>query len=500
MLEIKTNLAINKDPMHVNIKVDIGGRTVVNRRGHSLVYPFLTQLGTMFHNGNKFNEHIDGWSYDPSFGIRGLYWRDADAPSDSSQKSPKNFGYSIGSVNGDTIILTGENSNITGEELIEASYWFIRSSRAQGPNPNYGIHKVQTASYDSVADTITIQFEDPIPDDTQTDFEIHPVALLSGIQGFASYFRIFDIRIGSGTKTVGIEDMLLEQEFFSEFTDPDLTIDEPVIALSQSKIAITKAFTNQSGVDQTIREIMLYAEYEEGISTGEDGPTMDRDGNLISKERDEGYVVPLARDRISDRVVADGETVTITYEFVVSEDGKKGILATFNELMYRQMAHTDRTVRNWFNNDYTTDESSEQFSLWPTGIGFYPRSLGGIQVGTHTGGIDIDDVDMNDGSGNRTHIVHGEADGQLFHYGTEVQSHGVLSASEAYLDLVGLFENRGSVAVNVNEVGLNVLNTDHPDGVNPVCISRHILDVGDQKVVQPGEVLKVTYRLSITTS
>lgn len=346
----------------------------------------------------------------------------------------------------------------------------------------------------------------PTPDtSTETGAEqFYPVFLLDSTELNYYPFFILDIRIGDSSTAVEIDHLLPMQDLRADFTNPAHTVDEPVISASSSKIAITKAFTNNSGSAQTVREVALLTSLYNSLNFDCFG--IDHEGTgegAVAGTAYEGFGVPIARDVITDKAVADGETITITYEFTVSEDGQKGVLANFNELMYRQMAFADRTVEDYINTNRTADESEWTFSIHggDEEFGDEDMSFAGIQVGTHDSNtVDIDDRNLNDGAGSETRIAHGEQDGQLYYYGSRVKGWTKASSSEAYVDVVGIFENRGSTSVDVNECGFNVICNDDDNDPYPVLISRHILDVGDRQTLASGDFLKVTYRFKISTS
>lgn len=496
MKHITQKVQINGDAMHLNLKIQIDGKEVCNQRAHSLTLPFLTLLGNCFNEGPIFKASGDNQVIDDKFGIWGLYF-DENANPDRNDDIQA-MGAAITSWSGSDV--TVDTSGMAADEIPyikQALHIIIRGTTATSGHVNEGVYEVSAVD-DATADELTFTLTEALPDDTAaTNASFYGLALLNGQNFLADPFEIMDIRIGASNTAVEIDDVITWQDLRADFTNPGLTVDTPVIATSSSKISITKAFTNDSGSNKTVREICLLSRM---FDANESDNTIARGGGTIP-ETWEGFAVPLARDVIADKVVADQETITITYEFTVSEDGAKGILATFNELMYRQMAQTDRTVQDWYNNNQTDGASSNQFALYggAEDFGDHELSLSGIQAGSHTGSIDIDDVDMNDGAGNKTRIMHGEEDGNLYYFGSRVKGYGIVDANNAFLDVVGIFENRGSTSVDVNEVGFNVFS-NHSLDIYPVCIARHVLDAGDRQTLAAGDYLQVTYRFTISTS
>lgn len=502
--EIIQEVGINKDDMYLNLKIDIEGEEVYNEKAHSLTLPFLSMLGFAFNDGRRTE---NGYPV-PDSGIICLLMDTSSLPNEND--TYQNIGATLSSISGNELTIDCSDFSISDDEkdfLAALKYLWIRSTVDSGEGANDGVYEVTDANTDNLysgSETLVLTVSPTPASETVGNHQFYPIGLANP-EGFdrADLFEIIDIRIGNSNTSVQIDDMLPIQDLRARFTNPAHTVDEPVVAASNSKIAITKAFTNNSGSSQTVREVALLS----GIDLSNADSSQREFIGLQHAGLDEGVFynpvwngvgVPLARDVITDKVVADGETITVTYEFTVSEDGSKGILATFNELMYRQMAQTTRNVEDYNNQNRSDGEDEHTFSLvgGDEDFGQIDTSFGGIQLGTHTGTIDISDVSLVDGTATDTRIPHGEDDGELYYYGSRVKGWTKASSSNAYLDVVAIFENRGSTDVNVNELGFNVLTGDG----YPVCIARHVLDTGDRQTLSAGEFLKVTYRFTISTS
>jgi hypothetical protein len=94
-------------------------------------------------------------------------------------------------------------------------------------------------------------------------------------------------------------------------------------------------------------------------------------------------------------------------------------------------------------------------------------------------------------------INHGEADGQLWHHGTNFNPPVIDDvANEAYYSVTKIFENRGATAITVSEMGLygnNRYDSSFLYTSNPDLLTRTALAPADQRTVQPGEFLLAEY-------
>jgi hypothetical protein len=96
-------------------------------------------------------------------------------------------------------------------------------------------------------------------------------------------------------------------------------------------------------------------------------------------------------------------------------------------------------------------------------------------------------------------IQHGEADGQLYHYGTDVSELSIDPATgKATFQIERIFENRGSVPVTVREMGIygvTQVSTNRVIQAYPELLARTALDSTDEITFSPGEYKKVIYEV-----
>jgi len=112
----------------------------------------------------------------------------------------------------------------------------------------------------------------------------------------------------------------------------------------------------------------------------------------------------------------------------------------------------------------------------------------GIVVGSGTTAVTPTDTKLE------TKIAHGKSAGQLLHLGNALYP-VVVSAPDAYVDLVRFFENQSGGDVTINEVGIYALASPNQYAF---CICRDVLSTS--VTVANGELLKVRYRIKVSVS
>jgi len=93
-----------------------------------------------------------------------------------------------------------------------------------------------------------------------------------------------------------------------------------------------------------------------------------------------------------------------------------------------------------------------------------------------------------------TKIAHGKGSGQLLHLGSALYP-VVVSAPDAYVDLIRFFENQSGASITINEIGIYALAHSAHYGV---CICRDVLSTA--VTVANGELLKARYRIKVSVS
>lgn len=247
------------------------------------------------------------------------------------------------------------------------------------------------------------------------------------------------------------------------------TLQAPTHSDSQqrSTLTVSREVDNQSGADIRCREIALIAR-----------TSIDYYNDFI--EIVNGF--PLARDVIDVTVGADS-IVSFNHSIRTTASASEGIMENFLDMFYRQLQRTNRNVQDTNNNDRNDGPSKTQFDLRDYD-GFISENVG-VVVGSGTKNVDIGDFALDN------LIVNGINDGELFRVGTFVDDIVMdEDAGTAYFDVSTLYENRGSVSVDIEEVGLY---TGGPSGT--VLIAR--AKPGSTQTVAAGDTAKATFRFSV---
>ena len=515
MKKVKTKININKEPIHLRVKVAIGSDVVIDEKANSLTYWFLRWIGAGF---NEFNWDVVGKNVDRN--------NDTTLANRTSERlmlaSPAGQGFTS-LPNGLTILPKDNIINWDGEWLrishTNNTYFraFYRTGdylsilSNQGNEGTYEIEDINIVSTTSVE----YKLKDFTPVGTITDDEVR--ILTSHVPETSNYAgRIHSITIGNSTKPSSIFDGSLYGEFdtdvFSRANSAwDMTITGPVrTGGDTSTFNITQVFTNVTETAQEINEIGLYlGRATTSPSTSlfwrfkdaNDLSTLES-WNLSSSQLNRPQcAVMIARDVLSStRVVAPNETISVTYQFIINTTEEYGMMGEFNELMnrcFRQIARPLTTNLNIVSNTTPNTELFASLRPLPDTV-TRDRSWIGIQLGNATDGIDIDNFRLQDAGGSHTRIPSGMGSGSLNVLdATYYSGSNIISDSEAEIVLERYWINESSGSVDVNELGFNVAaNFDSL----PVLISRAILPISARVTVQPGEVLKAQYIFAISGS
>jgi hypothetical protein len=308
----------------------------------------------------------------------------------------------------------------------------------------------------------------------------------------------WDIMIGRSNKPVDVRDIYLHDRIMPGSGDQEAnhgnrTINPLITDKPTSKFVISKPFTNQGSTTLEVKELGIYS-------------TLYYSTDLLYH----GFLQ--VRDTLESPLsVPAGKTLTVDYEVVVrvtpdtldtSVDGTNGgFLAKFMELI-REISLSSSSSEEEL--QLATLPGTSFIGLEQQGDDGFPSDTTplGIKLGTSNKYVSMTDQTLdpdNNGAGN---ILHGEADGQLYHYGTDITPLKYDTVNnKATFTIERIFENRGSVAVAAKELGLVAISThiDPNDAIerNRALIARTALDSTDEITFSPGEYKKVIYEVEV---
>ena len=308
---------------------------------------------------------------------------------------------------------------------------------------------------------------------------------------YREYFQNWQIIVGKSNKEVRVDDMYLWDRilFGSEegklshgnVSVSSLTTDKPT-----SRFTISKPFTNNGTETIEIKEVGII-----------NGTFFNEDANT------NGYAI--VRDSLESPLsVPSGKTLTVDYELVIrltpdtqdtDVDGTNG--GFLQEFMNRirfisQSGSTSRSA-------YFSCASSPGKGSYANDEHYRPDQFG-IRLGDDNQFASMTDEKLNLNDSARNGYEHGENDGELYHYGTDV---GLVQydfqSNKAVYEITRIFENRGSVDIPVKEIGLfaNINTSFSMDELEPAIIARTALHPDDQFTIAPGEFKQVVYEVEV---
>jgi len=521
MKTIVQKIDINKEPIHLRVKVNIGSEVVIDQKANSLTYGFLASIANMmntqnnwqngsttvtfpfaFESGSRPNDNfVNTGSFDYRLGIPCYYVEESGTGTVKNQTNAES--YRMISMSGDLLTISHPSSGSTTYDPLRFAWFGVINSGSYAGN-----YKVLSTTSSSVNQT-QIQLEglnvSPTLVGSQITGSFHTVVSrmyqqYNAIDGTGANVQvplgIDGLFIGTGTEPVKIwhnyPQRILNTDIFSR---NGITLSAPNTIGETTKIAISQTFTNVTTINRQVSEFALFGKMDGGsISYRFAANTKLPSGIYQTRGK---LRTCIARDVVTPFLVGPAQSFTVTYELVIQNDTKKGMLSNFANLLYRNMQDTTRGVLDTINVSRNAGFSSSQLAIntGVRGLSDFDNSQVGIQIGRHTGSIDIDNFNLTDDEGNLSRITHGTGTGQMYYYGSRPIGHYVQDDFNAYMDIEALFENKSSSPIDVNEVGLNV----NPPGNYAVCISRAILEPGERQTVDPGEILKVIYRIAIST-
>ena len=179
-------------------------------------------------------------------------------------------------------------------------------------------------------------------------------------------FSTGSLYLGTNTKAVNIQDTDLEQWDGAMYDGRQSQIrDVPVVSPTRSYIRFTRDFQNTSGASVTVEELGLFCNNSDNTTTP---------------------ALLLARD-LQTIVVPDSSTLTLYFEIettidILSGNNEGGITQWFNEMLYRFIAQTSRSVTDRNNANHTESNTSAGFGMVG---GAYSEPYGGTRLRPYTG-------------------------------------------------------------------------------------------------------------------
>lgn len=514
MKEIIQEVDINLDDhLHLEIAVDVDGESVYEERGHSLLTNFLGALYSFF-SGEKFPQEFqrcnittgstDTWQTNGStiplivarveYPLASGLYRTVISP-DESTWADGNF-IQIGGI-----LPGAAGSGITGvwmlqETVLNSGFWWIKDVDTEVHQDVTDVASIDTATYTPIA-RIVNRRQFPSRSDSST-------------------FGSPSITLGFDSTANTIDQWALNSEIFpyDNTSYPSVvqktgsvTVSTPVVGSGQSIIEIEQSFVNGHA--------------SVGISVSEVGLHMKLEGETSSVR----YFGLVARDVITPVAVAAGQTITIKYRVIVQVDngtGDGGILAGFNEMLYRHIAQASREVKDIFNANRTDGASDGTFmtagaggaNQWSASLGELENQYLGPQLGHSTKVVANTDFRLQYASGNTVYDGTLALEGQDSRYphglgSYEVQCFGPLvhgwevnvAGGYAQFQVDNVFHNLGDQDLIVNEIGFYVARRSSESSIGygtAICRNRLTTPFTLAKGAGPypdqtGEMCKITY-------
>lgn len=499
----------NSPSLYLNIKVKKDGKIVHEEKGNSFVRNFPALLGYMFNLGVPIDTSIERNTLN-NFGLSDINCCTLGRTS-RSDVSVINWNQDT-----NTVRFSMNSSTAMHQQMVRNSeYIGIQDG------PNRGIYKIEGfvevtnwAQWDLILDK-------PVPD-TNAPMQFNRSVLFfyytNPVKGRSeNNLRITRIALGAGDTPVTLQDFNVEDEYYDdELEIPGIpTVSAPVVVGNESKIACTQTFTNVTGETKVVREIGLFLNQSTATVHGTGAQLHHR---LIKEGGITSQSVPIvnvmvSRDVITPLTVAHGENFTIIYEVVCSADTINDTVMTenFSDLLFRQMADSSRSIRDYFNVTRTHGKNVDQFKLYSNTAGTYqtvefhhgvfnPNQLDlshhGIVLGSEESEVDIDDVFLRNEFANAVKIPNGSHAGALIYQPT-FYSGFEITGTEALLVFSRFIENKSGAPITVKQLGFCIAHTGST--TIPVLISRINLGTPEKQfTIADGEFWKIEYKIGVS--
>lgn len=315
----------------------------------------------------------------------------------------------------------------------------------------------------------------------------------------------WDVVIGRSDKSVDVRDIHVHDRIMPGNGDGlvshgSVSISAQTTDKPTSKFVLTKAFTNQGSTTIEVKELAVISQIYKG-------------SNIVE------YIgMAMVRDTLGSPLsVPANATLTIDYEVLVrvtpdtqdtDTDGTNGGFLSNFVSQIREFATNDGyDVREQLQlatlpgtSFIGQDSQYNDSQLTPPDVASDTSPLG-LKLGTVNKYVSMTDNSLDPDNAGAGIIEHGESDGQLYHYGTDVTPIKYDTANnKATFRIERIFENRGSISVTAKEMGLysisNGLGTEAIQN-NIEIIARTALDSNDQITFAPGDYKKVIYEVEV---
>lgn len=507
-------LKANTDSFHINIKVVKNGKVVHEERGNSFVANFMRFLAQSMAIGpidydydfstvtpiNPGCTKFDSWLW-----VAPMYNKTGGPGLNAFPEPVLITGFPASNR-----INTQHQVNLVGllNQIRDAHYVYISNSI------HSGVYEVLDSGGITGGSWFELDGLDADPSDPAGALVFPLVPYNPQMGTNTTHLRAWFIALGNNDTPVAIDDKWLYSSFTNSEMVPSGSIDvsPPVISANVSRIAMSITFTNNTGVEATIREIglmtrnSLYHTATSGVTV--QNAYLKRDG-LLSATGGHTAVGMVARDVLSSTgiPVAPSETFSIIYEIVTSiaGDTNSGIMENFNELLYRQLATNTRTARNYFNSQidagvsrfqfYVPENDHGSFGAGAAPYGRFNTAYYGILLGSEEGVVDADDYFVKDNASppNDVIIPLGTDTGKLVYFPTKYVDFE-LGANNCFLVFERIVENRSGGSIEVKQIGFSVAAGQ--DFLSPTLISRKNLGV-DSFTIADGERYAIRYKIGI---
>lgn len=478
------NVGSHNGGLDLMVKMKLDGEVVQEFEGHSFLWTFAYGLHGMMHGGgaNRLVGNLARDTSNPVGSLEGALEADGDRIDAINNSTPIRISTDFSQFNavedGDYVWVWGVRGNTAANGL-------HRARRINSENIDlYELDNVTpvagNGAWTGGGYVCIVGFRDLGVDNDGNGYQQRWQPLGS-----------WDLCVGTDNTPVSIRDFGLHNRtgpgtgFANYFSEGIIDISIQTTNKPSSRFTLTKAFTNSSGGPIDVNEVGI----TRGVYDNFDNNVYERQWECIARD-----VLPSAL------TVPNGSTLTVEYEVVANlvpdtqdteTDGTNGgfIDDFISHLRQLSFIEFDGYHANLFRCNSGPGRGTLQLNR-----NNQPDYDTGIVVGTDQTFVSMTDETLV------ARIAHGEADGDLFHYGNLVEEDMIVDDANdrCIIEIKRIFENRGSTAVTIKEVGLNAnRRRSSDDTVVSQMIARTALESADWYTVNPGEFVQVQYDIVI---
>ena len=497
---INAGMLANTDSLHLRVKVLKGDKEIYNERANSLTAGFVGLLnywlGPMDASDTGHPESSNTY-YQPKpnshIFANGRLHTNSTPPTHPILADISSWPAS------DTIRITHNSSAQVNRQWRDAHYIVIQNPDNAGIYKVLGVDIINTTTTDIQLEGLNADAGDSVEGGC---IGISAFNTRRFTTPFTTSGRANRIYIGRSSEPTSIYDFWLhDMHDLDDFTGYNINVTPPVIAVNQSRIAMSAQFTNVSGGQRNVSEIglttMLYGHSATGTDTDPNQGQGWLDRNFEPVSGFHSHILMIARDTVTPFTVDPAESFTVIYEIVssVNVGETSGVVAAFNEILYRQLAVLNRVVRTYFNVDHEDNNSTYPYQIKNTGLEnrTLEKILGPI-LGSEETEVDIDDYFLRNISNGHSRIIHGEENGRLYYYDPVVKD-VIKDQNECYFVVERFVENRGSVNVTAKQIGFVCLSAESSS--HPALLTHDIIPAVDQITFEPGDIYRIVYKIGV---